>query len=104
MTLIVALIVPDGVVLAGDSLSTITSLNVLEGEIEVTCPNCAHQHSAPAKLSGAMVPTTSFPYAQKVFPFLDAYGVGTAGAGQLMSKSIYFIVRQLEQEIRKRPG
>jgi len=98
MTLIVSLQIPDGIVLAGDSLATIETLNTVQGQVDVTCPNCQHQHTAPAIIQGSLIPATSFPYAQKIFPFMKAYGVGTAGAGQLNGKSIYFIVRQIERE------
>lgn len=101
MTLIVSLQIPDGIVLAGDSLATIETLNTVQGQVDVTCPNCQHQHTAPAIIQGSMVPATSFPYAQKIFPFMKNYGVGTAGAGQLNGKSIYFMMRQLEEEVLK---
>src|SRR5713226_1504252 len=98
MTLIVSLQIPDGIVLPGDSLATIETLETLQGQVDVTCPNCQHTHTVPAVLQGSMVPSTSFPYAQKIFPFMRSFGVGTAGAGQLNGKSIYFIMRQLERE------
>ena len=104
VTLVVSLIIPDGIVLAGDSLATIETLNTLQGQVDVTCPNCQHQHTAPAVIQGSMIPATSFPYAQKIFPFMQRYGIGTAGAGQLNSKSIYFIMRQLETEVLRKPS
>jgi hypothetical protein len=38
MTLVVSLLIPDGIVLAGDSLATIETLNTLQGQVDVTCP------------------------------------------------------------------
>lgn len=38
-------------------------------------------------------------YAQKVFPFLDKYGVGTWGAGQINGKTTYFAMRELQTQI-----
>jgi len=46
------------------------------------------------------VPSTTLAFAQKVFPFLDRFGFGTFGTGQLLGRSIYFLVRQLEAELR----
>jgi hypothetical protein len=98
VTLIVSLLSPDGIVLAGDSLATIETFNMVEGRVDVVCPNCQHAHSADAFVQGANIPATSFPNAQKLFPFLKMFGMGTAGAAQLNGMSISFIVRQLEQE------
>lgn len=104
VTLIVSLIIPDGIVLAGDSLATIMQYGgTTQGDIDVTCPECGHKHTTSAVLPSVPVPSTSFPYAQKVFPFARTYGVGTAGAGQLNGKSIYFIMRQLEREVLAKP-
>ncbi|HSY51394.1 MAG TPA: hypothetical protein VLC46_21500 [Thermoanaerobaculia bacterium] len=103
MTLVVSLLIPDGIVLAGDSLATIETLNTLQGQVDVTCPQCQHQHVVPAVIQGSMIPATSFPYAQKIFPFMKRYGIGTAGSGQLNGKSIYFIMRQLEEEVLRSP-
>src|SRR5690348_1209101 len=104
MTLIVSLIIPDGIVIAGDSLATIIQYGTAaQGDVDVTCPNCQHKHTVPATLPSIPVPSTSFPYAQKIFPFDRTYGIGTAGAGQLNGKSIYFLMRQLEREIVGKP-
>jgi len=100
MTLIVSLRIPDGIVLAGDSLSTLMRGNEVQGDIPVTCPNCNHSHVTTAKLQGAVLPATSLSFAQKIFPFLEEFGVGTAGAAQLLSKTVYFAMRELEQEVK----
>jgi hypothetical protein len=104
MTLIVSLSIPDGIVLAGDSLATIESLNTVEGNVNVVCPNCQYAHTTSAVLQGANIAATSFPYAQKLFPFLESFGVGAAGATQLSGISISFVLRQLEQESRTMPA
>src|ERR687892_711229 len=83
MTLIVSLRIPDGIVLAGDSLSTLMSGTEVQGDIDIVCPQCGHQHVQTAKLQVAALPATTLAYAQKIFPFLGEFGVGTSGAGQL---------------------
>ena len=78
MTLIVSLRILDGIVIAGDSLSTMMTQG---------------QGQPP-------VPAATFSYAQKVFPFCKKFGVGTFGTGLLAGKSIYFAMRLLEQTLQ----
>lgn len=75
MTLIVSLRIPDGIVLAGDSLSTLPT---------------------PA------VPTT-LSYRQKIFPFCEKFGVGTFGADLLADTSVYFSLRLFEERLKQQP-
>lgn len=101
MTLIVSLRIPDGIVLAGDSLATMMSDVNVQADLNVTCPQCGHQHVISGAPVGHLnVPSTTYSYAQKVFPFLNEYGIGTYGIGQLTGKTIYFAMRELEKEIK----
>lgn len=102
MTLIVSMRIPDGIVIAGDSLSTMTSNMAGKANLPITCPECGHQHNVQIQLPAIHTTQTTFSYAQKVFPFLDKYGVGTFGVGQLMGRTLYFLMRQLEGEIDPR--
>ena len=43
MSLIVSLRIPDGIVIAGDSMSTMRSQIGVGGTAEIQCPNC-NQH------------------------------------------------------------
>lgn len=101
MTLIVSLRIPDGIVIAGDSQSTMVGQGQLEATTDVTCPACNHQHQIQQKLPMPPVPATTFSYAQKVFPFCGKFGVGTFGTGLLAGKSIYFAMRLFEQQIKE---
>ena len=74
MTLIVSVRIPDGVVIAGDSLSTV-------------------------KEKGQLVSNLS--HAQKVFPFCGRFGVGIYGAGLLANKSVHLAMRLFEQDLRE---
>lgn len=76
MTLIVSLRIPDGIVLAGDSLLS-------------TLPTLA-------------VPTT-LSYRQKIFPFCGKFGVGTFGADLLAETSVYFSLRLFEERLKRQP-
>lgn len=75
MTLIVSLRIPDGIVLAGDSLSTLPT------------------QAVPTKLS----------YRQKIFPFCGKFGVGTFGADLLAETSVYFSLRLFEERLKQQP-
>lgn len=99
MTLIVSLHIPDGIVMAGDSLATMVQEVQIDVEVEIDCPNCKHKHTVKHKVPYP-TPSTTFSYAQKVFPFLDKYGVGTFGAGMLTGKSIYFAIREFEGTLK----
>ena len=100
MTLIVSLRTSDGIVLAGDSLSTMLSPVQIAGQVDVTCPSCGHQHQT-AHQAVATVPSSNFSFAQKVFDFLDRYAVGISGAAQLAGVTIRFAGKQLERELRE---
>jgi hypothetical protein len=97
MTLIVSLRIPDGIVIAGDSLASMMAQMVLQTDVEVLCPDCGHKHIIPVNLPAPPIPATTFSFAQKIFPFLKKYGIGTYGLGMLLGKSTYYIVREFEQ-------
>ena len=60
MTLIVSLRIPDGIVIAGDSLSTMTGQGQLEATTGVICPKCNHQHEIQQRLQIPSAPATTF--------------------------------------------
>ena len=101
MTLIVSLRIPDGIVLAGDSLSTLMGQGQLEATIGVTCPRCNHEHEIQESSSIFSVTGATFSYAQKVFPFCEKFGVGTFGAGLITNKSVYFAMRLFEERLQE---
>ncbi len=101
MTLIVSLRIPDGIVIAGDSLSTLMGQGQFEATVGVICPICNHQHEIQSKSPIFPVPGTTFSYAQKVFPFCGKFGVGTFGMGLLANKSVHFTIRLLEQKLEE---
>ena len=98
MTLIISMRIPDGIVLAGDSLATMPGFARQKVSFDFTCPDCNNTHRFEDEIPFRTTAST-LSYARKVFPFLDQYGVGTAGIGQLSGKTIYFLMRQLEEGI-----
>ena len=76
MTLIVSVHVPDGIVLAADSLTTATpDQNITERK---TLQNT-----------------------QKIMPFCDKFGVGFSGTAYIKNKSLPHYIRSLEKELKE---
>jgi hypothetical protein len=71
----------------------------VKGDVHIKCPQCGHEHDTNVELDGTPYPSTTFPYSQKIFPFLKDYGIGTSGVAQLSGKTIYFALRELQKEI-----
>lgn len=100
MTLIVSLRTSDGIVIAGDSLSTMRGNMQMDLDIKHKCSSCGHEDKSKVKMPGPPVNLSTLSYAQKVFPFMDNFGVGTFGIGQLSGQTIHFAVRKLEKELK----
>jgi len=101
MTLIVSVRTAEGIVIAGDSISTITQSQQWLSDLSATCPHCHQEYTIPGvTIESPPLPSSTFPYTQKILPFLDKYGVGTYGYGQLDGKTIYFTLRELEATLR----
>lgn len=98
MTLIVTLRTPDGVVIAGDSLSTMMANKLLEGDFKVECPKCNHPHTFKGRMPN-IYQSNTLSHAQKVLPFMEKFGVGTFGIGQVAGRTIYFALRELEDNL-----
>ena len=100
MSLVVSLRVPDGVVLAADSLSTaFQTLQLQLAELTAKCPKCSEDiHLSDLKLLSLPVPMSSFSYAQKLFPLYGKYGMATYGINVLAGRTIYHHVKQMQRE------
>jgi hypothetical protein len=100
MTLIVSLRIPDGIVIAGDSLATMMSNMQISADINVVCPDCGHSHTLQRHpVVNMQMPATTFSYAQKIMPMLREYGIGTFGQGKVGGKTIYYALREFEQSL-----
>src|SRR5262249_47164355 len=102
MSLVGSIFTPDGIVIAGDSLSTISGSVKIRGEQKLTCKKCGDNQTLESEIDCSGMPLSTRPFSQKIFPFFDRYGVGTVGAGQLQSKTIYFHLRQLERGLKNK--
>jgi len=97
VSLIVSLRVPDGIVMAADSLSTTQGGIQPAVNVELECPHCHEQVKLPeVKGPPITIPTSTQPYTQKIFPFHRIYGVGAYGTGIINSKPTHYYVQALE--------
>ena len=100
MSLVVSLRVPDGIVVAADSLST--AQNLVQIEIE-TLPRS--QEGDGAAVSRIPVPPIPVPFSassftQKLIRLGESWAVSSCGQGIINDKSIYYHLRQFEQGIK----
>jgi len=103
MTLIASTRVPDGIVIASDSVSTITAMGqALSAKGKTTCPHCGQEYEFTAPIQVPLGPgvTTTLPYSQKLQSLWGKYGVGTHGTGIIGNRSVYAIVRAFEQKYK----
>jgi hypothetical protein len=111
------------VILAGDSLATLNSRLELNVEKEIdcvhckehvrvsdiysnaravtTCPNCSGSVEVPIdKPPPINTASSTLSFAQKVFPFLDDYGVAVFGLSALGPKTIFNHLKGFERKLR----
>ena len=102
MTLIVSLIIPDGIVIAGDSLSTFTTNSKMETLLNTKCPKCENEYQISHTID--MIPTASsnLSSAKKIFPLFEKFGIGTYGLGSIQGKTVYFTMRMLEYDLKQK--
>lgn len=100
MTLIASTRTLDGIIIAGDSLATFSNAPIVKGDVDVSCPACNHQHTVAAVLTGTSQAATTLSYAQKIFPFMDNFGVGIYGGLQVLGRTVHFAFREFEKICR----
>lgn len=123
MTLVVSLRVMDGVIIAADSLATIESQLEFQVAAERDCPHCSEHVELENIFAHAVadVPcpictknvrvesltppiyrtaSSTMSFAQKLFPFLDTYGVAVFGLSAFGQKTVYNHLKGFERSIR----
>jgi len=104
MTLNVSLRVPDGIVLASDSLSTLTEPINQKLTVSGTCDGCGKQvEIRDVQAPPIAVPSSTWPYTQKLFPIAERFGLATYGSAFVNGRSIYNHVIELTPKLPK-PG
>jgi hypothetical protein len=90
VTLNVSLRVPDGIVLASDSLATLVQQINQKMNVEADCQKCGeHIEIKDVPTPPMSVPSSTWPYAQKMYPIRGRYGLATYGSGFVNNRSIY---------------
>ncbi len=90
MTLNVSLRVPDGIVLASDSLGTTMQSINQKINVPATCQSCGTKFEVKdVQTPPVAVPSTTWPYVQKMYPLQKVLGLATFGLGLVNSRSIY---------------
>jgi hypothetical protein len=100
MSLVVSLRVPDGVVVAADSLQT-TTMN-----INLPIPPNVYMKDATGKEIPFLIPPISMPsstsvYAHKLFPFKEKFCVATFGKVVINNRTIYSHIKYFESIFSK---
>jgi len=101
MTLVVSLRVPDGVVLAADSLQT-TKGTIVPGVKDLTVEHPKTKEKikiGDLNFPAITIPTSTSSFAQKLFPFKGNFGVASFGASIINSRTIYNHIKNLENSI-----
>jgi hypothetical protein len=90
MTLNVSLRVPDGIVVASDSLSTVTQAINQKVTVKGKCEKCGEMTEIrDAQVPPVSIPSSTWPYTQKLFPVKERFGLATYGWGFVNNRSIY---------------
>jgi hypothetical protein len=90
VTLNVSLIVPDGIVVGCDSLLTVNSPITQPLNVNGTCPKCNEVVEIKnAQVPMFSLPSSTFPYAQKLFSIKSKFAMAVNGAASVNGKSMY---------------
>ncbi len=104
MSLVVSLRIPDGVVVAADSLSTVQHRVELRPEFKTNCPKCKKsielKDLPPLQLPMPMALSTSS-FAQKLFPLHGRFGIGAFGWSILQERTVGYHIETLQRETKR---
>jgi hypothetical protein len=100
MTLTISLKVPDGLVLAAESLQTLEGTVTGKGELGVKCPKCQEEFKiSDLPLPPIRIPSGSSPTANKIYVItkrVPTLGVATFGAAFLQGQTVESHLRSFE--------
>jgi len=103
VSLVVSLRIPDGVVIAADSLSTLQGHLAVKTHMQAKCPKCKEDltfGNPPALQMPVPLSTSSF--AQKLFPLCSRFGVGAYGWSLLSNRTVGYYIETLNNEIKSK--
>jgi hypothetical protein len=100
MTLNISLRVPDGIVLASDSLATVAQSINQKINVKGQCDKCGGViEIKDVQTPSLSVPASTWPYAQKLFPMPRKFGLTTYGWAFVNARSMYNHVLQLTSDL-----
>jgi hypothetical protein len=99
LTLTICVLVPDGIVLAADSLVTIMATLTPTGELGTKCPKCEEPIKiSDLKLPPINMPTGGSPYGRKLFNIGKRnIGIATFGATALTGRTVESHIKEFEK-------
>lgn len=103
MSLVISLRVPDGIVLAADSLSTQRSALQMMANLQIECPECKNKFPIENfELPPLQIPSSTGSFAQKITSLKTkdnkfSLGIATFGLGIITGKTIYYHIRLINQ-------
>ncbi len=98
MSLAISLRIPDGIVVAADSLSTAKTNLEFAADFKLECPECNKQISLEkVKLPPFGFPRSASSYTQKLFPLFEKYAITSHGVGIINEMSIYWHINRFAQ-------
>lgn len=98
MSLVVSLRIPDGIIMAADSLATVMGQLKLNVKARGPCPKCKEDIEIPPLTPEFPMPISTLSFAQKLCRFRDDYGISAFGNSVVAGRTIAFHVRQLEAQ------
>jgi hypothetical protein len=102
VTLNVSLRVHDGIVIASDSLSTLSQHVNQKMNVQGKCEKCGEQiELKDVQTPPIAVPSSTWPYTQKAYPITREFGLMTWGTAFVNNRSIYNHVIALSEKIAK---
>jgi len=98
MSLTVSVLVPDGIVLAADSLQSTSTQLVGEQELNITCPKCQEEIKTKMPIGPIRMPAGGSPFAQKLFNIKTRnIGILAYGSGFIRGRTIESHIREFER-------
>lgn len=100
MTLVVSVRVPDGVVVAADSLATLAMQAKAQAKGPAKCPKCGEEHVVEVELAlpREMATLSTLPYALKLVPLWGRFAVASFGHSLIGERSVFALIQEFQQQ------
>lgn len=98
MTITLSIRVPDGIVLAADSLTMIQAQAVPREEL-IRCPSCGNRIPQAALVPSPPIPLSASLYGEKIFKLTDKVGLLSFGVNFIKGRTMGAHIRELSQNL-----